>query len=86
MMNLSYLSNNTGLIFVELCNGLDCLLHSTLSSRIITYLEQTYNDFIPPPLYQDKGIQELWHGRDNNAHISIGKWPHLMENFAKKNW
>ncbi|KKK51159.1 hypothetical protein LCGC14_3117760, partial [marine sediment metagenome] len=74
--NLDALTENTGIIFIELTNGFDCCYHSTFSKFFLDVLIEIYpiNSKIP---YKDwkklpLGLRELWKGNHMSmAHISF---------------
>ena len=74
--NLDKLTENTGIIFIELTNGFDCCYHSTFSKIFLDVLIDIYpiNSIIPDKDWRKLpfSLRELWKGNHMSmAHISF---------------
>jgi len=74
--NFDTLTENTGIIFIELTNGFDCCFHSTFSKSFLDVLTNVYpiNSKIPDKDWKKLplGLRELWKGNHMSmAHISF---------------
>lgn len=83
--NLNYLTENTGIIFVSLVNGFDCLFHSTISSLFLNALLKKYpaNSKIPQDIWKTLplDVRELWKGN----HMSMGHIDYLLDEILNPN-
>ncbi|MCP6718680.1 MAG: hypothetical protein KJI71_00425 [Patescibacteria group bacterium] len=83
--NLNNLTENTGIIFIELTNGFDCCFHSTFSKSFLDVLINVYpskskipdEDWKKLPL----GLRELWKGN----HMSMGHISFLIDELLDPN-
>ncbi|MBN1214478.1 MAG: tetratricopeptide repeat protein [Candidatus Lokiarchaeota archaeon] len=79
------LTENTGIIFLELTNGVDCCFNATVSKLVKDVLEQHYTpgSKIPRDDWNKLsfGLQKVWNGQ----HMSIGHIEHLIGDLLKPN-
>lgn len=83
MNNLAHLKENTGIIFIELTNGFDCLFHNLISLSFLNVLKEKYpsqkripkKDLEILPI----GIQRLWKGE----HMSLENIRFLIIDLVK---
>lgn len=81
--NLENLTENTGIIFIELSNGFDCCFHTTFSKIFLKVLQKHFppNSKIPKYICRIRGLRELWKGN----HMSIGNIFYLISELQKLN-
>lgn len=82
---MNYLSENTGIIFISLVNGFDCLFHSTISQIFLNKLLTLFpaNSKLPKDLQKKLplGIREIWRGK----HMSMGNIDYLIKSLLDPN-
>lgn len=83
--NLDTLTENTGIIFIELTNGFDCCFHSTFSKSFLDVLADIYpiNSNIPDKDWKKLplSLRELWKGN----HMSMGNISFLIDELLNPN-
>lgn len=83
--NLDNLTENTGIIFIELTNGVDCCFHAKFSKIFQAELEKNFiaGATIPNKVWYTLplGLREIWKGK----HMSMGHIEHLIDDILAPN-